>query len=272
MHEGEIALSRVRSLSSLEPVSDEETRRQTVDDDLLDLQCRYFHTRDPGLRNELVRAHSDLAYRLAGRFARRGEPLDDLAQVAFVGLILAVNRFDPRAGMAFAPFAIPTILGELKRHFRDRAWSMRVPRRLQEIYLEAKTAIDALMQELGRSPTYAEIADRVGVDEFRLVEALDAGRNFYALSLDIPLPDDKRKTDVAPGNIDPGLVSLENRRFLLALADGLPDRTRHVLELRFSKGMTQSEIAGQIGVSQMHVSRILAKALTYMRERAARSA
>jgi RNA polymerase sigma-B factor len=254
-------------------VSGDETKcRQAVDDDLLDLQCQYFETRDPDLRNQLVRAHSDLAYRLAGRFARRGEPPDDLAQVAFVGLILAVDRFDPRTGMAFAPFAIPTILGELKRHFRDRAWSMRVPRRLQEIYLEAKTAIDALTQELGRSPTYAEIAERVGVDEVHLVEALEAGRNFYALSLDIPAPDDKRKTDVAPGTVDPGLVSLENRRFLLALADGLPDRTRHVLELRFSKGMTQSEIARQIGVSQMHVSRILAKALTYMRERAARSA
>jgi RNA polymerase sigma-B factor len=238
---------------------------------LHELQWRYFQTRDPDLRNQLVRAHTDLAYRLAGRFARRGEPLDDLAQVAFVGLILAVDRYDPRAGIAFAPFAIPTILGELKRHFRDRAWSMRVPRRLQEIYLEAKTAIDGLTQELGRSPTYSEIAERVGVDEVHLVEALEAGRNFYALSLDIPAPDDKRRTEVAPGSLDPGMMSLENRRFLLALADGLPHRTRHVLELRFSKGLTQSEIARQIGVSQMHVSRILAKAIAYMRERAARA-
>jgi RNA polymerase sigma-B factor len=245
---------------------------EEVRGELLDLQYRYFETRDPELRSQLVRAHTDLAYRLAGRFARRGEPLDDLAQVAFVGLILAVDRFDPRAGIAFAPFAIPTILGELKRHFRDRAWSMRVPRRLQEIYLDAKTAIDALTQELGRSPTYAEIAERVGVDEIPLVEALEAGRNFYALSLDIPAPDDKPRSQMAPGAVDPGLVSLENRRFLLALADGLPDRTRHVLELRFSKGLTQSEIARQIGVSQMHVSRILAKALAYMRQRATRSA
>jgi RNA polymerase sigma-B factor len=209
---------------------------------------------------------------MAGRFARRGEPLDDLAQVALVGLILAVDRYDPQAGIAFASFAIPTILGELKRHFRDRAWSMRVPRRLQEIYLEAKTAIDALTQELGRSPTYREIADRVNVDEIHVVEALEAGRNFYALSLDIPAPEDKRSTEVSPGRVDPGLVSLENRRFLLSLADGLPDRTRHILELRFSKGLTQSEIARQIGVSQMHVSRILAKAISYMRDRAARSA
>jgi RNA polymerase sigma-B factor len=241
-------------------------------DEMIDLQRQYFHSRDPDLRSQIVAAHTDLAYRMAGRFGRRGEPLDDLAQVALVGLILAVDRYDPRAGIAFGSFAIPTILGELKRHFRDRAWSMRVPRRLQEIYLEAKTAIDALTQELGRSPTYKEIADRVNVDEIHVVEALEAGRNFYALSLDIPAPEDKRRTEVSPGRVDPGLVSLENRRFLLSLADGLPDRTRHILELRFSKGLTQSEIARQIGVSQMHVSRILAKAISYMRDRAARSA
>jgi RNA polymerase sigma-B factor len=242
------------------------------DGGLVELQHRYFETRDPDLRSEIVRAYTGLAYRLASRFARRGEPLDDLAQVASVGLILAVDRYDPRTGSAFARFAVPTILGELKRHFRDRAWSMRVPRRLQEIYLEAKTAIDSLTQELGRPPTYGEIADRVGVDEEHLVEALEAGRSFYAVSLNIPVPDDNRQTEIAPGAIDPGFISLENRRFLLALANGLPDRTRHVLELRFSKGMTQSEIARQIGVSQMHVSRILAKAISYMRERAARSA
>jgi RNA polymerase sigma-B factor len=241
------------------------------DERVRELQRRYFSCRDPALRNQLVRAYADLAYRLASRFVRRGEPLDDLVQVAFIGLILAVDRYDPRAGIAFPSYAIPTILGELKRHFRDRAWSMRVPRRLQETYLEAKTAIDGLTQDMSRSPTYGEIAERVGVGRDELVEALEAGRNFYTLSLDLPTPDDGSKSEVVPGTFEPGFTTLEDRRYLLALVDGLPARTRRILELRFSKGMTQSEIARELGVSQMHISRILAKALDYMRGRAARA-
>jgi RNA polymerase sigma-B factor len=239
--------------------------------EVVDKQRRYFATRDHGLRDDLVRLHAGLAGRLAGRFSRRGEPIDDLTQVAFIGLIQAVDRYDPRAGIAFAPYAIPTILGELKRHFRDRAWSMRVPRRLQELYLEVKAVLDPLTQEIGRSPSIAEIASRIGAPEEDVIEALEAGRNFYTLSLDAPTSDTQGSTDVVPGVVDPDLISLENRRYLLALAEGLSPRTRLVLELRFSKGMTQSDIAEQVGISQMHVSRLLTKALEYMRRRADRA-
>jgi RNA polymerase sigma-B factor len=228
---------------------------------------RYFSTRQLALRNQIVRDHADLAYRLAGKFTGRGEPFEDLVQVAFIGLIQAVDRFDPTAGVALESFAVPTILGELKRHFRDRAWSMRVPRRLQEIYLEAKAMIDPLTQELGRSPTYTEIAARLEITEEDLVGALEAGQNFYALSLDVPPPSENGTTAAPLGRDDPGLLSVENRRLITALADGLPDRTRVAVQLRFGKDMTQSEIARQLGVSQMHVSRMLAKAMHHMRQR-----
>ena len=198
--------------------------------------------------------------------------MDDLNQVAFIGLIQAARRYDPDAGVPFAPYAIPTILGELKRHFRDRAWSMRVPRRLQELYLEAKGVVETLTQEIGRSPTVGEIAEQLGEREEDVIEALEAGRNFYAMSLDAPTTEGSSRRDLVPGVIDPGLTSLENRRYLLALAEGLSPRARTVLELRFSEGMTQSEIAHTVGISQMHVSRLLAKALDYMRRRAARAA
>jgi RNA polymerase sigma-B factor len=244
-------------------------RRQRVLSEV-ELHQRYAECRDRAARDELIIRYSDLAHRLAGRFSQRGEPADDLRQVALIGLIHAIDRYDPQAGISFVPFAIPTILGELKRHFRDRAWSMRVPRRLQEVYLDAKSAVDTLTQELGRSPTYDEMAERLGVEQETLVEALEAGRNFYALSLNVPGPsDDSGATELTPGVMDEDLHRFENRRFLSALADGLPERTRLALELRFGQGMTQSEIAREIGVSQMHVSRILSRALQYMRERAA---
>jgi RNA polymerase sigma-B factor len=240
-------------------------------DNVAEIQDRYFVTRDPRLRSDLVCYHAGLAERLASSLSRRGESTDDLIQVAFIGLIHAVDRYDPRAGVAFASYAVPTILGELKRHFRDRAWSMRVPRRLQELYMEAKGIVDLLTQETGRSPTFGEIAARMGAREEDVVEALEAGRNFYALSLDAPRVESDGRVDLTPGVNDPGLVSIENRRFLLALADGLPERARLVIQLRFDKGMTQSQIARQVGVSQMHVSRLLTKSLEYMRRRAVQS-
>jgi RNA polymerase sigma-B factor len=232
---------------------------------IAEMHQRYFVTRDRRLRDELVRHHSGLAYRLASRFGGRGEPMDDLVQVACIGLIHAVDRYDPMTGIAFSTYAIPTVIGELKRHFRDRAWSMRVPRRLQELYLEAKAAVGALTQELGRSPTMVELASRLGATEEGLIEALEAGRNFYALSLDAPASETAERPERIPGVIDPGLMSVDDRRFLVALAQGLSTRTRYVIELRFSRGLTQSEIAGRLGISQMHVSRLLAKAIEHMR-------
>jgi RNA polymerase sigma-B factor len=160
-----------------------------------------------------------------------------------------------------------TILGELKRYFRDRAWSMRVPRRLQETYLEAKGVIDSLTQENGHSPTYHEIAARLEINNEELLEALEAGRNFYPLSFDGPATDSSA-TVSAPAFDDPGLLSTEDRRFLNRLAEGLPAETRRAVDLRFNQDLTQAEIARELGVSQMQVSRTLAKALRHMRERA----
>jgi RNA polymerase sigma-B factor len=229
----------------------------------------YFAVRNPALRNQIVAEHAELAYRLARKFTGRGEPYDDLVQVAFIGLIQAIERFDPDRGGTLASFAVPTILGELKRHFRDRAWNMRVPRRLQELYLEAKAVIDTVTQELGHSPTYTEIAARLEVAEEDLVEALEAGRNFYTLSLDAPTNKDDGIAVVTPSRTDPGLLSVENRGFLQTLAEGLPERTRRAVELRFDRDMTQTEISHELGVSQMQVSRMLSTAVHHMRRRAA---
>jgi RNA polymerase sigma-B factor len=234
-----------------------------------DMLARYASSREPALRNRIVHEHRDLAYHLARRFTGRGEPVEDLVQVAFVGLINAVDRYDPDAGVPLRSFAVPTILGELRRYFRDRAWAMRVPRRVQETYLETKIAVDVLTQELGRSPTYGEIAARLTVTEEAVVEALEAGRNFYALSLDGPESTNVKGTAVvAPHREDRGLNSVEDKELLHTLADNLSRRSRLVVELRFGHDLTQSDIARCLGISQMQVSRILTKALHDMRVRA----
>jgi RNA polymerase sigma-B factor len=230
---------------------------------------RYASSREPALRNRIVHEHSDLAYRLARRFTGRGEPVEDLVQVAFVGLINAVDRYNPDAGVPLRSFAVPTILGELRRYFRDRAWAMRVPRRVQETYLETKIAVEMLTQELGRSPMYSEIAARLAVTEEAVVEALEAGRNFYALSLDLPESTNSAGTSiVAPHREDRRLNSVEDRELLHTLTADLSERSRLVVELRFGQDLTQSDIASRLGISQMQVSRILAKALHDMRARA----
>jgi RNA polymerase sigma-B factor len=227
---------------------------------------RYASTREPALRNQIVDEHGDLAYRLARRFTGRGEPVEDLAQVAFVGLINAVDRYDPDAGVPLRSFAVPTILGELRRYFRDRAWAMRVPRRVQETYLDSKIAVEVLTQELGRSPTHGEIAGRLGLTEEAVAEALGAGRNFYSLSLDGPESTNLKGTAVvAPHREDRGLDSVEDRQLAHILASNLSGRSRLVVELRFEWDLTQSDIGRRLGISQMQVSRILAKAIHDMR-------
>src|SRR6187551_2066140 len=146
----------------------------------------YAETRDTRLRDELVEAHIGLARHLAGRFTFRGEPLDELEQVALVGIMNAVDRFEPERGGQFSTFAVPTVVGELKRHFRDRGWAVRVPRRVQELHLEIGRLVGELSQELGRSPTPAELGARAGVDEEHVLEALEAGGMYQLSSLDAP--------------------------------------------------------------------------------------
>jgi RNA polymerase sigma-B factor len=229
--------------------------------------------RDPGLRDQLIEAHLGLAEYLARRFANRGEPLDDLVQVASLGLVKAVERFDPGRGLEFTTFATPTIVGELKRHFRDKGWAVRVPRRVQELHLRVTGVVDDLQLELGRSPTVAEIAVRAGTSEDEVIEAVDAGSAYRSTSLDASRGDDEESPGLLGqlGDLDPELARAENRTGLNPLLRQLPDREQLMLYLRFYEGKTQSEIAQRLGISQMHVSRLLARSLDRLRELAERN-
>jgi RNA polymerase sigma-B factor len=212
----------------------------------------------------------DLAEYLARRFTNRGEPLDDLVQVASLGLVKAVERFDPSRGLEFTTFATPTIVGELKRHFRDKGWAVRVPRRVQELHLRVTRVIDDLALELGRSPTVQEIAVRAGTTEDEVIEAIDAGSAYRSASLDAGRSDDEESPGLLGqlGGLDPELSRAERRAALGPLLSGLGEREQVMLYLRFYEGMTQSEIAKRLGISQMHVSRLLTRSLDQLRRRA----
>jgi RNA polymerase sigma-B factor len=234
---------------------------------------RKFHTyaqsRDRALRDELVTAHMGLAEYLARRFTNRGEPLDDLVQVAALGLLKAVDRFDPERGLEFSTYATPTIVGELKRHFRDKGWAVRVPRRVQELHLRLGSVVSQLSQELGRSPTIGEIAHAATVSEEEVLEAIEAGHAYRFTSLDAPSGnDDEMSLSAELGSEDQGLIDSEHRVTLSPLIAQFPPRERMILHLRFFEGLTQSEIAGRLGISQMHVSRLLARALAQLRTQA----
>ena len=228
----------------------------------------FADTRDPAIRDQLIEAHLGLAEYLARRFANRGEPLDDLVQVASLGLVKAVERFDPERGLEFTTFATPTIVGELKRHFRDKGWAVRVPRRVQELHLRVTRVIDDLATEFGRSPTVQEIAQRAGTTEDEVVEAIDAGSAYRSASLDAGRGDDDESPGLLGqlGETDPELARAERRAALGPLISGLPEREQVMLYLRFYEGMTQSEIAKRLGISQMHVSRLLSRSLQQLRE------
>jgi len=229
----------------------------------------YAQDRDVGLREQLVAAHLGLAEYLARRFANRGEPLDDLVQVASLGLIKAVDRFDPERGVEFSTYATHTIVGELKRHFRDRGWAVRAPRRMQELYLRLGKVVATLGQELGRSPTIAELAAEVSVSEEDVLEALEAGQAYRSTSLDAPAGTDEGETLGARlGEEDASLENAESRATLSPLLAQLPQRERLILRLRFFDGLTQSEIASRLGISQMHVSRLLARSVSALRSAA----
>ncbi len=229
----------------------------------------YAQSRDRTLRDDLVTAHMGLAEYLARRFTNRGEPLDDLIQVAALGLLKAVDRFDPDRGLEFSTYATPTIVGELKRHFRDKGWAVRVPRRVQELHLRLGTVVSTLSQELGRSPTIGEIAQAAAVSEEEVLEAIEAGHAYRFTSLDAPSGNEDEATLSAElGAEDQGLIDSEHRVTLSPLIAQFPPRERMILHLRFFEGLTQSEIAGRLGISQMHVSRLLARALAQLRNQA----
>jgi RNA polymerase sigma-B factor len=220
------------------------------------------------VRDELVHLHLPLVEHFARRFLNRGEPLDDLLQVGTIGLIKAVDRFDVGRGVEFSTYATPTIVGEIKRHFRDRGWAIRVPRRLQELRISITSATAELTQELGRSPTVSELAQRLEVSEEEVIEGLESANAYSTLSLDAPDSGDDNALSMIDviGGDDEALEHVENRETIKPLLESLDPREKHILTLRFFKGMTQSQIAAEVGISQMHVSRLLARTLARLRE------
>jgi RNA polymerase sigma-B factor len=230
---------------------------------------RYAADRSPTVREELVDRFMPLARRLAARYAGGAEPFDDLVQVASVGLVKAIDRFDPARGTAFSTFAVPTILGELKRHFRDRGWSVHVPRDVQERILKVERAMAELPAKLGHSPTVGEIGQRIEATDEEVLEAMHAAQGHHAVSLDAtsstgdgdepgPLRDRIGEEDLAFDTVEYGEA-------IGPVLEEISDRDRKVLHLRFVEDMTQSEIAERVGVSQMHVSRILRSAVQQLR-------
>ena len=236
--------------------------------ELRELFVSFAETRDERTRAELIEAHIGLAEYLARRFNNRGEPLDDLVQVASTGLIKAVDRFEPERGLEFSTYATHTIVGELKRHFRDKGWAVRVPRRMQELHLRLSTLVSTLNQDLGRSPTIPEIATAAGVSEEEVLEAMEAGQAYRFTSLDAPVPGEDAGGSLATslGEDDVNMVDVEHRVALSPLLAKLPARQQKIIHLRFFEGLTQSEIATRLGISQMHVSRLLARSLAQLRQ------
>lgn len=232
---------------------------------------RYRERRRRRDRNALVEAHIGFARHLAKRYANRGVANDDLHQTALLALVKAVDRFDPDHGAAFTSFAGRTIEGEIKRHFRDATWAVRVPRSTKELHLLVRRASDELSATLGRSPTVPEVARHLDVDTDAVVEALGASAAFSSTSLDAPgaaddTPDPDRSARLASDDDD--LESAPDRLLIAELLAQLPERERKIVELRFFEHKTQTEIAELVGVSQMHVSRLLRRSLTLMRQRA----
>jgi RNA polymerase sigma-B factor len=230
-----------------------------------ELLRRWQEETDGLAREQLVERMLPLAYSLARRYANKGEPLDDLEQVASVGLLKAIDRFDLRRDVKFATFAVPTIAGEIKRHFRDRGWMLRVPRDVQELSARVSRTREELTSDLGRAPSVAELADRAGATAEQVVEALSAGEAYRMMSLDDHSPDGLGGLE-ALGDFDAEFERTEQRLLLRRGFDELPPREREILRLRFYEGLTQREIADHVGISQMHVSRLIRRSVDALRD------
>jgi RNA polymerase sigma-B factor len=228
----------------------------------------YVAHRDAATRAVLVERFLPLARQLARRYERSDEPLDDLVQVASLGLVKAIDRFDPAREIAFSSFAVPTILGEIKRHFRDRTWSVRVPRDLQELALRIDRAVGDLSLQLRRSPSVPEIAAAVGIGEEQVLDALEASGAYRATSIDAPRTSEGEASETlgdSIGHEEAGFGVAEDRATLARLMATIGEREREVLRLRFEEDLTQAEIGELIGVSQMQVSRIIRQSIARLR-------
>jgi RNA polymerase sigma-B factor len=258
----------IQSRAPVYPSTDERAARSHEDRRLL---VRYRSNGDPAAREQLVQRFLPLARQLARRYQRGGEQLDDLVQVASLGLLKAIDRFDPERETAFSSFAVPTILGELKRHFRDKGWSVRVPRDLQEMAVKVDRVAEDMSRELGRAPTPGEIAERTGATQEQVLEAREAAGAYRAVSLDRPRSDEEEDGDSyadVVGVEDPGFGLAEDSATVGRLMRVLSEREREVLRLRFEEDLTQSEIGQRVGVSQMHVSRLIRQSIARLREEA----
>lgn len=234
-------------------------------------ELRSLDEADPArshLRDAAVERCLPLAEHIARRFDGRGEAFEDLLQVARLGLVHAVDRFDPERGSDFVSFAVPTIMGEVRRHFRDAGWAVRVPRRMKELHLALSRATSELSQRLGRAPSASELADELGIGREEVLEGLVAGNAYQTVSVDRSSSqgDDGSTLADTLGDYDAALTGVENHEALRPLLAALPARERTVVLLRFFGNMTQTQIAERVGVSQMHVSRLLAKTLAQLRE------
>jgi RNA polymerase sigma-B factor len=230
---------------------------------------RYHEDGDLAARDQLIERYMSLVRSLARRYAYRGEQLDDLVQIGSIGLIKAIDRFDVDRGVELTTYATPNIIGEIKRHFRDKGWSVRVPRGLQELNVKLSKLIEEQTIELGRSPTIPELAKVAGVDEELVVEAIESGRAYSTVSLSTGGgQDDEGELDPLEslGAEEPQYEVSEDRAMLAPGFRALNERERLIIHLRFFKGLTQSQIAQQVGISQMHVSRLIRRALERIRE------
>ena len=229
---------------------------------------RYHEDGDLAAREQLIEQYLSLVRSLARRYSYRGEQLEDLVQIGAIGLIKAIDRFDPSRGVEFPTFAMPTIVGEIKRFFRDTSWSVRVPRRLQELRLDLAKAGDELAQQLDRSPTVGELAERLGISRDEVIEGMAASNAYTASSLDAQPEEDETEGALADriGYEDHGLEGIEYVESLKPLIAELSPRDRRILSLRFVANMTQSEIGEELGISQMHVSRLLSRTLGRLRK------
>jgi RNA polymerase sigma-B factor len=230
---------------------------------------RYHEDGDLAAREELIERYMSLVRSLARRYAYRGEQLDDLVQIGAIGLIKAIDRFNLDRGVELTTYATPNIIGEIKRHFRDKGWAVRVPRGLQELNVQVSKLIEQLTVQLGRSPTIPELAKAAGVEEEQVLEALESGRAYSSVSLSTGGGSDE-DGELDPleslGTIDHEFEISEDRAVLAPGFKVLDERERKILHLRFFSGLTQSQIAAEIGISQMHVSRLIRRSLEKIRE------